>query len=264
MVAVARNFEKETELVAAFSAAMERERAKDWTLYHETAGFDVLAVHRYGYQVGIEAKLSVNIDVILQALPHSEYDETIGPDYRAILVPEQRAFTPNKLGRLCPRLGLQILTVYDLNAGWSEPRWALSGWGLPDEGRGYYSTMQWWNWCPSQRCSLPEYVPDVRGGDSAPVTLTPWKIKAIKLHIVLERQGYVTRSDMKALEISPSRWTDRSHGFLAPNGEGKYVTGPRTPNFRAQHPINYAEIEADRSVWGKALAGGAECPGWLA
>ena len=76
--------------------------------------------------------------------------------------------------------------------------------------------------------------------------------EAIKLMIVLDRRGYVTRRDMKALEISATRWTDRYHGFLMPGPSG-YVRCNATPDLKAQHPINYAQIEADIDQWASKL-----------
>lgn len=245
------HFAREQDLVAAFAAALTpRHREPDWTLYHETAGFDVLAVHRDGYQVGIEAKLSLNLDVVLQALPGRGYLDysagtAIGPDYRAVLVPRRKALKPSALGGLLPRLGLGVLSVYNCRPGAAEPEWHLSG-DMPDEKSDYRA---WWPWNPDERCKLPDYIPDVVGGDKAPVALTPWKVKAIKLVVILERRGYVSRADMKNLGISPSRWTDPWGGFLSPDGSGRYVRCERTPDFKAQHPRNYAEIEADYETW---------------
>jgi hypothetical protein len=71
--------------------------------------------------------------------------------------------------------------------------------------------------------------------------------------IVLERRGFVTRSDMRTLQISPSRWCDGWQGFLE-RGDGGYVRGERTPDLKRQHPRNWAEIEADVALWSKDLA----------
>lgn len=252
------NFAREQDMVIAFAAALTpRHRDPDWTLYHETAGFDILAVHRDGYQVGIEAKLSLNVEVVLQALPKSDYCERKGPDYRAVLVPKARAvFKPAGLGGLLPRLGLGVLSVYNCRydpEGVRDPEWYIAG-DMPDETSDYFG-KDWWHWNPDERCTLPDYVPDVVGGDKAPVALTPWKVNAIKLCVILDRRGYVTRSDMKALGLSPTRWTDRSMGYLSPNGGGHYVRCGATPDFRAQHPRNFAEIEADAERWLEELKG---------
>lgn len=247
-------FAKETELVAAFTDCLARPRwshgkpiGDGWTAYHETAGWDVLLANdATGIQVGIEAKLSLNAKVLDQALSGLRYADRAGPDYRAVLVPEDSC--QHHMASLALHLGIAVLTVGRRKEGYPERDvWHLSPAELPTED-GFYWAQQWASWLPSQRCPLPEYVPDVSGGDAAPVCLTPWKIKAIKLLILLERRGEVHRSDMKALEIRPTRWCDAYHGFLDRTAGG-FVAGARTPDLKAQHPTNWAEIEADFDVW---------------
>lgn len=240
-----RSFETEAGLVEAFCALLPgQDHRAVWTAYHETAGWDLLLVGRSGIQIGLEAKLLLNAKVLEQSLPGRWADER-GPDYRAVLVP--RDGLQNHLSTIAYHLGIVVLTVSP------KERYSYSRFDpdLPDEAWDY-STRRWPNWCPSVRCMLPEYVPDVTGGHASPVQLSPWKIKAIKLLILLERHGAVTRMDMKLLEISPSRWTDRYAGLLSPNPlVGGYVRNTRTPDLRSQHPVNWAQIEADFETWGK-------------
>lgn len=247
-------FAKETELVAALTDCLSRSRwssgkaiGDGWTAYHETAGWDVLLVcDTTGRQIGIEAKLSLNAKVLEQALSGLRYADSAGPDYRAVLVPADAC--QNHMTSLVRHLGIVIMTVDRHTMAWPETQvWRLEPGELPKED-GFYWSQNWPSWLPAQRCPLPEYVPDVSGGDAAPVALTPWKIKAIKLMILLERRGSVHRSDMKALGISPTRWCDSYHGFLAPT-PGGYVACARTPDLKAQHPKNWAEIEADFDTW---------------
>lgn len=239
-------FATEAELVATFCEGVSDRRDNPWTAYHETAGWDVLLVHQDGYQLGIEAKLSLNAKVLEQALP-GRWVEREGPDYRAVLVPAGKVQA--HLATLARHVGIVVLTV-NRNERYVSPKISIMP-GLPDE-RWEWSSDQWPNWCPAARCKLPDYVPDVTGGHSAPVALTAWKVKAIKLLILLERRGFVTRSDMKALQISPTRWTDRYYGFLAPSDHG-YVRCNATPDLKAQHPTNWGQIEADFEKWGRAL-----------
>ena len=54
-------FRSEADLCAAFLAALEREHAKKWMAYAETAGWDILLVRlKDGFQIGIQAKLALN------------------------------------------------------------------------------------------------------------------------------------------------------------------------------------------------------------
>jgi len=240
------SFPSEADMIAEFLRNLERLNRGVWTVYPETGDWDLLLVHRDGFQVGLEAKLTLNAKVIEQALDgqHSTY-ATHGPDYRGVIVPA--GGLQHHLEKICAAIGIGICRVRAPESG----HYYSSG--LPDEG-GF---ANWPNWCPTQRIPIPDYVPDVAAGHPAPVKLTEWKIRAIRLMIILERRGYVTRQDMKAIKISPSRWTDCWHGFLERTSTG-YVRCDRTPDLRAQHPVNYAQIEADAEQWAKSM--GIELP----
>ena len=261
-------FTTEADLVAAFVASVQAEnehharhnagrtsgqrRRPVWTIYPETAGWDLLLVDEAGVQVGVEAKLSLNAKVICQALPDHRWAQEHGPDYRAVLVPSEKV--QGHMHPIAAALGLTVLTAR------REERWGgkvgvyIQPTSLPDEhGGDSYSVQGWFSWLPAKRCVLPDYVPDVQGGKPCPVALTTWKIKAIKLLILLDRRGGVTRRDMAQLGISPSRWTDPYHGFLkADRIKGQYVRCERTPDLQAQHPTNWIQIEADFAKWAPA------------
>lgn len=251
-------FENEAALVAAYVVEIERRNALPvsrrlggdvWTAYHETAGWDLLLVGETGVQVGIEAKMSLNAKVLVQALP-GKWSSPEGPDYRAVLVPMTQV--QNHLDEIAGHLGITVIRMGGGSSG-GRIMWGTNPSSLPEENdktRTLYSFRDWHSWFPERRCKLPDYVPDVMGGKAAPVALTEWKIKAIKLSVLLDRRGIVTRADMKALAISPSRWTDAYNGFLRADRErGGYVRCGLTPDFRAQHPTNYAQIEADFQSW---------------
>jgi hypothetical protein len=252
MTAAALNrFASEAEMVATFGALVAADRPRNgvskWTLYHETAGWDVLVVHaETGVQIGVEAKLSLNAKVLDQALPGHSSWLSDGPDYRAVLVPAYACQA--HMASLAGHLGITIIKLID-RAYCGKAEWALSR-RLPDEASMY--DTDWFSWLPAERCRLPDYVPDVSGGCASPLMLTPWKIAAIKLLILLDRTGAVTRKDMAALKLSPSRFTAAHFGFLE-RGSAGYVRCDRTPDLRAQHPVNYAEIEADFASWGPLI-----------
>lgn len=264
-------FALEADLVTAFCAVIHqrndnarREKRNrrghepsTWTIYHETGGYDLVLVEdQTGVQVGIEAKLSLNLKVINQILPN-RYDRA-GPDYRAVLVPKG-GIQPG-LSAICDQIGIVVIGIYDsvfrdqYTRGNPPAQWHITC-NLPDERATYdYATRDWHAWLPIERIKLPEYVPDVSGGKPSPVALTDWKIRAIKLLIILERRGHVTRKDMQALAISPTRWTAGSYGYLVSDRTiPGYVACSNTPDLRAQHPTNYAQIEADAEKWLTAL-----------
>lgn len=233
------SFGSEAELCAAFIGEATQKGA--WHAYAETAGFDILMVRvRDGIQIGIEAKLTLNAKVILQGLPKEDgyfnFGE-VGPHYRAILVPVESGGIADQV---CERLGLTVIRQHPLDVRF----WPKFRPQLPDPASEYHN-IHWQEWLPQKPCEVPDYLPDVSAGASAPVALTLWKIAAIKLAVLLEERP-VTRADFKALKLSPTRWTDRYTGWLNATSEG-YVKGSRMPDFKAQHPRNYEEIRADRA-----------------
>lgn len=230
-----------------------------WTAYAETGGWDVLLVRDDGFQVGVEAKLSLNAKVFCQVLGHDRgaYHNGVGPDCHAILVPAARAV--NGLETIARRLGIVVITGAAPEG--RHRRRARVSWDgtvfapeLPEPNpwntRDEESRDCWPERCPDERIKLPEYLPDVTGGHSAPVQLTTWKIQAIKAAIVLEQRGWITRKDLQALKIDPSRWTQF---WLVSVGDKRWAATERLPNFKAQHPTNYEQIKADIAVWGAAI-----------
>jgi hypothetical protein len=236
---MSKMFTKESELCTAFIADATRDGK--WVAYPETAGFDiVLSRKQDGLQIGIEAKLALNTHVLNQALPRYRWEAgVIGPDYRAVLVPGGK--TQIGLINIAAHLGITILLY---NADYAATAAAMS----PMLPMGSWSEDHWHEWCPVKRLALPDYVPDVSAGRPSPTALTEWKIKAIRLAIILEERP-VTRADFKALHLDPSRWTDKWTGWLDATPQG-YVPRPgQIPDFKAQHPVNYEQIKADRAKW---------------
>lgn len=234
-------FATEADLCATFISAID----DDWTAYPETAGFDILLVRGDGLQVGVEAKLRLNAKVLAQAMEDRAYwSLQPGPDHRAVLVPDGR---DTGLSGIAAALGITVITCRHRD---EESR-----------GRGpYYPNLptakyeqqvpdsQWHDLLVEARCKLPEYVPDVRSGASAPVKLSAWKIKALKLGIVLERRGYVMRSDFRHLGMDHRRWICPITGWLQ-IGEQGWERGPGLPDLKRQHPRVWNEVEADAEKW---------------
>lgn len=240
-------FAKEVDLCAAFIECLP----KGWTAYPETGGFDiVLRRDRDGFQIGVEAKLKLNTKVILQAVePLGHYLVAAeGPDCRAVLVPHGETMG---LAELLPHVGLTAI-VMRFDRGKISEHSSTSAFypHLPD-GKSEWGDSDWYERAPAKRITLPEWVPDVMAGDSAPVALTHWKIGAIKIVITLEKRGFVTRQDFAHFKISMSRWTQQ-HWLV--RGEGGWVAGKYLPDFRAQHPKNFVQIEADHDKWKSPVA----------
>lgn len=230
-------FATEAEMCARFIGALD----KGWTAYAETAGWDILlARDADGFQIGIEAKLKMNTHVINQAIEHSVYwVDHAGPDCRAIMVPENEG----GFDQIASYIGITVIRVRaPYERGVSGPAFTPYLPRLKDE----WLRSEWHEWCPTKRHQLPDYIPDVVAGASAPIQLTKWKVAAIKIAITLEQRGFVTRDDFKKHGIDHRRW-------LTPNGwlrheNGRYLAGIM-PDFRTQHPKVYEEIAADAPKW---------------
>jgi hypothetical protein len=230
----------EAALCADFIAWVKRdgreyrtgEKPVAWTVYAETAGWDILLVGPDGTQIGIEAKLRFNMKVLQQCLPDTWdgwHDQ--GPDYRAVLVPDWSSDD----ARVCNALGLALLGRN--GSGWREASFRP---GLLENESG----GGWHYWSPRERCKLPEFVPDVAAGCPAPLRLTQWKVAALRITATLEVRGHVTRQDFREYSIDPRRWTGPG-GWLLPGAvPGQFVRAPAL-DFDKQHPEVYAQVLAE-------------------
>lgn len=244
-------------------AALIRSLPKGWTSYNETQGFDMVLVHTGGLQIAVEAKLTLNAKVLCQIIQRRWRSER-GPDFRAVLV--DRVVAENDV--LARALGVTVLTL----RGKQSRLWQFGRHGpefpkfeiepeLPrftretykEPGYDWLRQDHWFDEAPTDRLKLPEYVPDVIAGDAAPVVMGDWKVKAMKVCVLVEKIKTVTRADFRDLKIDPSRWMT---GVWLEKGtcRGEWVAGPHFPadRYRAQHPNVFAEIEKDFPKWGKA------------
>lgn len=242
MARIAKPFATEVDLCRAFIAALPR----GWTAYAETAGFDILLVRDAdGVQIGIEAKLRLNAEVISQALEDGGYwaADRSNPDYRAVLVPENSG---GGLGKVADYIGLTVLWMEGPDPYRLQPTFRPPLPAVKDDR--YFDDRHWHPWATLKRCQLPEYVPDVAAGASAPTQLTKWKIAALRIEATIELRGFVTRADFKAHGIDHRRWLSKGDGWLVSEGP-RLTRGPAFPFFSRQHPRNYDEIKADASKW---------------
>lgn len=254
-------FKSEADLCRTFIGRLPPE----WIAYPETAGFDILLSRKEdGAQIGIEAKLTLNAKVILQACPStaSHSDREMSPDFRAVLVPY--GYAPPEMCKIAWRLGITTIQmktkeVYQALRFSSYPGFVTRFRNphvfafepsLPMAGETDYQ-HHWIDLAPWSRFVLPAYVPDVAAGASAPLQLSEWKIKAIKIAIILERRGWVCIPDFIHLKLN--RQFFMTQGWIKPESgveraRGKYVAGVAM-GMKRLHPRNYAEIEADFEIW---------------
>lgn len=260
MKTVAPSFDSEAALCQAFLRGVPEE----WLPYPETAGWDILLVHRVGgWQIGVEAKLSLNAKVICQAISGKRYGT--GPDFRAVLVGKVVA----ENAAIAEALGLTVITP--------KSDWALPGYGrfykqgprvpafnpdLPKAEKlerigtwwGDWDREPWFDCFPTSRHKLPDYVPEVACGVPSPLILSDWKIKAMRVCVWVEKHGVITRAIFKKLGIDPSRWMN-GHWLTAGANRGDWVAGSSFPanQMRREHAAIYARIEADYPEWSQKV-----------
>lgn len=261
-------FESEAALCSAFIRSVPQE----WIVYPETAGWDILLVHRAGgWQIGVEAKLTLNAKVLCQAIRGLRNGGATGPDFRAVLV--GRVVAENAV--LANALGLTVIKPMHPDR-WRWPRRSLYwdprpgpplvtfGPDLPEVTMpkkpgtyvGWNRAPDWHDLAPEARHSLPDYVPDVAAGVPAPMVLSNWKIAAMRVCVWVERRGVITRAVFRDLHIDPSRWMT-GHWLRPGERRGEWVAGPIFPadKFRREHPTIYPQVEADFAVWAKEVKG---------
>lgn len=259
-------FETEAALCQAFIAGVPPE----WIVYPETAGWDILLVHRAGgWQIGVEAKLSLNTKVLEQAIRGRDRSDQ-GPDFRAVLV--GRVVAENAI--LARALGLTVITPREVmvSSEWAS-RYEKQGPKIPafrpdlPEAETLADIGTWWSrwhkdfdWhdqFPTQRHRLPDYVPEVAAGVPSPMVLSDWKIRAMRVCIWVERHGHISRAIFRDLGIDPSRWMT-GHWLTAAAERGNWVAGPQFPaaQMRREHPNIFAKVEADFPEWSKKVGGG--------
>lgn len=239
MPSLKKPFDKETDLCSAFIEAVDK---RIWTCYAETGGWDILLSRNSdGFQIGVQAKLRMGIDVITQAIENWVRADGPGPDCRAVLVPTHNG----AYDAVCKYLALVVLTIRLPGFGRKKPE--VYPW-LPDHN-GRSNVRDWPEWAPAERHKLPSYVPDVAAGSPSPKTLSEWKIGAIKIAILLDKQGFLTRHDFSKMNVDHRRWLPGARGWLEIEDKTRYVRGKYFPDFRKMHPKAYPLIEADFEKW---------------
>ncbi len=220
-------FATETELCAAFLAWLSR--YPEWTPYAETEGWDILLAHADGTQVGVQAKMKFNMAVLQQTIESGLGWNATGPDYRAVLVPDDCG-----IRNITDALGLTLIRPRN---NWNESFEF-------DPGFGDCSYACWHFSNPEKRHPLPAYIPDVPAGVPSPSTLSKWKIGALEICAVLELRGFVTRQDFRRAGIDHRRWVQEWLDAV-PDNAGAWRLREGAPVFSVLHPIVYPKILAE-------------------
>jgi hypothetical protein len=150
--------------------------------------------YKPGDQIGIQAKLKANIEVISQCLP---WEWAKGPRWRAILVPEATA----TFCGVCQYLGFAVFERNLAKRGWNRKK--LTHLPHPD---GIQITQRIFKPFEGDHLTLPPVETDRPAGVPCPSALTPWRVKAIKLCNLLKKQGFLTSVDFKKAGVNFQRW----------------------------------------------------------
>lgn len=223
-------FPTEAALCESWAAAV---RAEGWTVYPETSGWDLLAVQEET-QVGVQAKLKANLDVLAQAVT-SDF-ATRGPHYAAVLVPHSsRPFhdvaVACRLMVIAPRWrNAWRLAGQEVAGG---PEWPRLADQIEHAVPLHFDIPEW----------VPPDVPDLPAGVPCPVQLTAWKYQALRLLARLAVRGYVTGKDFAEIGLNRSRWYH--HWLIPAEGRHRPERWVKKPGVRLaddQHPDVFAGI----------------------
>lgn len=191
----------EADMCDAFIASA---RAEGLRVYPETCGYDMVVELPDGTQVGVEAKLRANLEVLAQITERKTRPWRMKPDAHAVLVGrEARFFTSVALG-----LGVLVLYGHDKSIGSIGLRIARWVEAAPRQQ-------------PQQRLPLPAEEPQLRAGTPSPLQHTHWKALASRFSLTLRSRDTVTRADIVEAGLSPTIWLRR---WLEPAGT---MPGPK-------------------------------------
>lgn len=236
----------EAELCAEFRAWAE---AAGWTVYPEVENWDLVLVrpdtnsgipdssYLPGEQVGIQAKLIANVDVLAQAVSEP------GPPFRATLTRN----CSSEFMVLAKKLGVGVITrEKKVRNHWS----SIKTWKDVKKGATWEKASSPVIRVQAERFkSNPLWLPPVASrlvaGGPAPKQLTAWRVKALKMCKLLRSRGYVTSHDFKTAGMSWVRWEPM---WLSRDGketvEGRpYIRFIMTPG-AALPDVGWEEIQA--------------------
>lgn len=194
-----------------------------WRIFPETSGWDILLVK--DIQIGIQAKLKDNIDVLSQAIEGKQSINinakwiNAAPHIRAVLVPRASREFRNVA------TGLGILVVEGLIS-----RRDISGkkyWAKEIKGLDKFDKRHLTY--PSKLCWIPDIEINVPAGVKSPRSITEWKVKAVKLCLKLNKKGYLTSKDFQDEKMSITIW--KIKWLLASDKkDGKLIQYIKKPN----------------------------------
>jgi len=180
--------------------------AAGFTVYPEVCDWDLVLVVgggtpttmrmldlRHGDQIGIQAKLRANCDVLQQALPTG-----YGPEWRFVAAPK----TGSGFRAVAERLGIGVIESYERDA----EHLSISPFRL----------RVWPNRIDSKRLKLPSIASRaIVAGVPCPRQLSTWRENALRFIAWARQQpDQIVRSrDLRRFGLAPARW---HHTWLTP------------------------------------------------
>jgi hypothetical protein len=174
-------FPTEEVLCAKFRRWAE---AAGWVVHPEPGDYDLVLV-KDGLQIGVQAKRAGTLKLIYQCLGNLSRRER--PDAVVALVPDAAP----RFRHLLFKLGIGGIDVNLHTPGRVDFR-------LPSVVRT--SEKQIW---------LPEYVSHAPAGVKSPKSLSRWRLKAIRMSLLLRERKEVTTKDFRRLGLAVPLWVDR-------------------------------------------------------
>jgi hypothetical protein len=173
-------------------------RDQGFRVYPETGDFDLLLVageetngFESGTQIGVQAKLRDNVEVLAQALPRMDRHPSQPMPHRyAVLVPRAR----REFRWLAARLSISV----------------IEGRLLDNRYHSDLSFMTYHRYQVQKPCWEPTVeIPALQGGLPSVKPMTPWKLGAVGLCLLAEERGYITPEDFRSAAVSRSTFLQR-------------------------------------------------------
>lgn len=167
-------------------------------------------------QVGVQAKLLGNVDVLAQATRGRH----TGPAWRLVLVPRPS----DNFIELADRLGI-LVAHPEVQLGrrgfarGAKVQWRAASNGFEIDGHALSVPV-------SRQLELPPIVTDMPAGTRSPKQLTKWKVKALRLCRRLKNHGYLTPADFKTEKVDKRIWLDRWLDTCRESGNVVYTARP--------------------------------------
>ncbi len=240
-----KEINSEADLCSVFITNFSR--MPGWTCYPEAGGFDILAVHEDGRQIGVQAKLTLNAKVAEQILPRErdDYNEKPGPDYRLVIV-HKLSNASEGIARMLAMFGIQVITPRQSRSSQGEV-WTFGEFHNLLEASGHassYGRQYLFDWNPATRCAVPSVLQNLPAGVPSPIRITPWKEAAVKVLALLRKQGFITAKQIANFGIGVTTWTQpqgSKQAWLAKGAvRGQWVETEFMPPYDIQHPELFA------------------------